>query len=121
MTEFLFKFACFDCLVSFKRQATNETATGSAHQADSEVDHKCPNCGRKMAFMGRNFAAPSRKDNSAWFAAKKLWEAGFRYVGSGYHSDPALPRSKAEVDAFIESNPKHKQKVATKKKWSEYS
>lgn len=121
MTDFLHKFACFDCLVAFKRQAIEDTSTGSAHQADSEIIHKCPNCGHRMAFMGRNFAAPSKKDSSSWLAAQKLWESGFRFVGSGYHSDPALPRKKSEVEAFIEHNPEHKQKVGSKQLWLNYA
>jgi len=73
-----------------------------------------------MAFMGRNFAVPSKADSSAWAAAKSLWEAGFRFVGSGSHSDPALPRSKSDVSAFIKNNPEHKQRVGIKQQWATY-
>ena len=121
MTEFLHKFACFDCQVAFKRQAIQDTSSGSAHQSDSDIVHKCPNCGHRMAFMGRNFATPSKTDSSAWVAAKSLWEAGFRFVGSGYHSDPALPKSKSRVSAFIEQNPEHKQRVGTQQQWANYA
>jgi hypothetical protein len=74
-----------------------------------------------MAFMGRNFATPPKSDSSAWLAAKRLWEEGFRFSGSGYHSDTPLPRKKQEVAAFIEENPKHVQKIGRQNKWSEYS
>lgn len=121
MIEFLHKFACLDCRVAFKRQAIEDTSSGSAHQADSEIVHKCPNCGHRMAFMGRNFAAPSKKNLSSWQVAQRLWESGFRFVGSGYHSDPVLPRKKTEVEAFIEHNPKHKQRVGSKQLWSNYA
>lgn len=121
MTEFLHKFACFDCQVAFKRPATKDTSSGSAHQPDSDIVHVCPNCGHRMAFMGRNFAAPSKADSSAWAAAKCLWEAGFRFVGSGYHSDPVLPKSKSGVGTFLSENPEHKQKVGTQQQWKNYS
>jgi hypothetical protein len=121
MTEFLHKFACFDCQIAFKRQATEDTSSGSAHQPDSDIIHMCPNCGHRMAFMGRNFATPSKSDSSAWLAAKSLWEAGFRFVGSGYHGDSALPRSKSGVSAFIEQNPEHKQRVGTQQQWVNYA
>ncbi|WP_444891620.1 hypothetical protein [Microbulbifer sp. DLAB2-AA] len=120
MTEFLHKFACFDCQVAFKRRAIEDASSGSAHQSDSNIIHKCPNCAHRMAFMGRNFAAPSKADSSAWEAAKRLWEAGFRFVGSGYHSDPALPKSKSGISEFIDNNPAHKQKVGKQRRWADY-
>jgi DNA-directed RNA polymerase subunit RPC12/RpoP len=119
--EFLHKFACFDCQVAFKRRAIEDTSSSSAHQADSEIIHKCPNCNHRMAFMGRNFATPSKANSSAWFAAKSLWEAGFRFVGSGAHSDSALPKSKAAVAEFIEQNSEHKQKVGNQQQWAKYA
>lgn len=120
MTQFLHNFACFDCQISFKRPATSNSATGSAHLAESELAHKCPNCGHKMAFMGRNFATPSDADNSAWIAAKYLWEAGFRYSGSGYHTDPPLPRTKQEAVAFVEQYRRHAQRIGQPRDWSKY-
>ena len=119
MTDFLYKFACFDCRVAFKRQALKEPEGNSAHVSESEIVHYCPNCGHEMAFMGRNFAAPSKSNASAWDAAKALWEAGFRYVGSGSHISPPLPRKKSEVASFISENPRHYQKVAACQSWGE--
>jgi len=121
MAPFLHNFACFDCQVSFKRPATKDATTGSAHLAESELVHNCPNCGHRMAFMGRNFATPLKSDRSAWVAAKGLWEAGFRFSGSGYHSDAPLPRSKQAVVAFVEGNPKHVQRIGGQSKWTDYA
>lgn len=73
-----------------------------------------------MAFMGRNFAAPSKSNTSSWAAARKLWEAGFRFVGSRAHSDPALPRKKSDVELFIERNEKHAQRVGSMQQWRNY-
>jgi DNA-directed RNA polymerase subunit RPC12/RpoP len=121
MTQFLYNFACFDCQVSFKRPATSNSATGSAYLAEAELIHNCPNCGHRMAFMGRNFAAPPKSGHSAWIAAKCLWEAGFRFSGSGYHSDPPLPRTKQEVVAFVKENSRHSQRIGRLSNWSEYA
>lgn len=121
MTEFLYKFACFDCQVAFKRQAIEDTASASAHQAESDIVHKCPNCNHRMAFMGRNFATPSKTDDSAWRAARTLWESGFRYVGSGFHPDPALPKTKSDAKSFVVENPKHAQRVGIEQLWNNYA
>ncbi|MDK1286283.1 hypothetical protein [Pseudoalteromonas umbrosa] len=119
--KFLYKFACFDCRVAFKRHATQELNTGSTWQADSEVVHNCPNCGRRMAFLGRNFRAPKQSDKNRWQSAMLLWEAGFRYCGSGYHDDPVLPESKAETIEFIKNNLSHSQRIASCIYWEGYS
>ena len=121
MVEFLYKFACFDCKIAFKRKAIKVAGNDSAHLADSDIAHACPNCGHRMAFMGRNFSAPSMIDKNAWEAAKVLWEAGFRFSGNGYHTDPALPRSKSEVHIFIIENPNHEQKIGSVQKWESYA
>jgi len=121
MSEFLYKFACFDCRVAFKRRATENPSTGSAHQAEAEISHSCPNCDHRMAFLGRNFAAPPKQDASGWLAAKKLWESGYRYSGSGSHADPALPQKKADVASFVNKNPSHAQKIGIAQLWSNYA
>ncbi len=76
----LYKFACFDCLVSFNRPALIKGNNYTAWLAESELKHVCPNCGKTLAFMGRNFRSPKRAAVSKWLASKLLWEAGFRYV-----------------------------------------
>ncbi|MBO9492379.1 hypothetical protein J7384_18600 [Endozoicomonas sp. G2_1] len=119
--EFLHKFACFDCRVAFKRRVIEESHTGTAWQADSKLVHTCPNCGRRMAFLGRNFRAPRQSHKNKWQSVMLLWEAGFRYCGSGYHEDPALPESKAETIEFIKNNINHIQKIAGGKCWEKYT
>ena len=119
--EFLHKFACFDCHLAFKRRATEKSDTGTAWQAESEITHKCPTCNRKMAFLGRNFRAPKKSDKNKWQAAQLLWEAGFRFCGSGYHQDPALPENKPQVAEFIKNNLNHTQKVAKSSSWVKYT
>lgn len=121
MAEFLYKFACFDCHLAFKRKATLDKTEDTAHLSNSEITHKCPACQSNMAFMGRNFAPPPKSKKSEWVAARKLWEAGFRFCGSGYHTSPALPTKPNEVNCFISANPNHEQKVAIPTDWSNHA
>ncbi|MGF1727030.1 hypothetical protein L4D12_20370 [Photobacterium nomapromontoriensis] len=107
--------------MAFKRRATEKSNTGTAWQAESELVHKCPNCGRKMAFLGRNFRAPKQADKNKWYAAQLLWEAGFRYCGNGHHEGPALPESKVHTINFIQTNLKHPQKIAETNSWEKYT
>jgi hypothetical protein len=74
-----------------------------------------------MGFMGRNFATPPKADKSAWLAAQYLWEAGFRFSGSGYHSDAPLPKIKQAVAAFVEANPNHVQRIGRPNNWRKYA
>ena len=117
VSELLYKFACFDCSIAFKRKANYNSEMNSAHLTESEITHKCPNCHRVMAFMGRNFAAPSKSKKSEWTIVKRLWEAGFRYCGNGYHLSPSLPKKLSDVDSFISQNLTHDQKVAPPSIW----
>ena len=119
--EFLHKFACFDCNVAFKRPATEDSFSGTAWQAESELIHKCPNCTHKMAFMGRNFRVPKRSNKNKWMAAKLLWEAGFRYCGSGNQPSVTLPEVTSEIPEFIKNNMNHNQKIAKSNSWEQYT
>ncbi|AVW99028.1 hypothetical protein CRN32_07430 [Vibrio vulnificus] len=113
----LYKFACFDCLVSFNRPALIKGNNYTAWLAESELKHVCPNCGKTLAFMGRNFRSPKRAAVSKWLASKLLWEAGFRYVGSGSHESEALPETPSSAKEFIRLTKHHVQKVSTVQKW----
>jgi len=120
MDRFLFKFACFDCRVSFKKAATNNIEQYNAHLPEAELSHNCMNCGNKMAFMGRQFQPPPKSDLSGWKSAQLLWEHGFRFVGNGFHSSPALPKKKADTLTFISENTEHNQKVSFSVDWEAY-
>ncbi|WP_159065058.1 hypothetical protein [Thaumasiovibrio subtropicus] len=113
----LYKFACFDCFVSFNRPAFKKGNNYTAWLAESELEYVCPNCGKTLAFMGRNFRSPKRTAESKWLASKLLWEAGFRYVGSGGHESETLPETPASARAFIKFTKHHAQKVGAVKNW----
>jgi hypothetical protein len=61
--------------------------------------------------MGRTFKAPKMAAADQWKKVQRLWEAGFRFFGSGAHGGPALPKRLQEVDAFIADNPNHPLRV----------
>jgi len=94
--DYLSHFACFICLKSFKQNPLNES-----------LPHTCPDCTAGLNDMGRNFRPPKRSDKKAWEIARRLYDAGFRFFGSGSHSDPDLPTTLREVDQFIADNPDH--------------
>jgi hypothetical protein len=94
--DYLSHFACFACRKSFKQDPLNES-----------LAHACPECSGELRDMGRNFRPPRKSAKNAWEVARRLYEAGFRFFGSGSHSDPDLPTSLREVDQFIADNPNH--------------
>jgi predicted nucleic acid-binding Zn ribbon protein len=94
--DYLSHYACFACCKSFKQDAMS-----SSHR------HICPECLGDLHDMGRNFRPPRKAAKASWEVARRLYGAGFRFFGSGSHSDPALPTSLREVDQFIADNPNH--------------
>lgn len=94
--DYLSHYACFSCRKSFKQDPLNES-----------LPHTCPDCSEELHDMGRNFRPPKKSDKNAWKVAQRLYDAGFRFFGSGSHTDPELPTSLREVDQFIADNPEH--------------
>jgi len=94
--DYLSHFACFACRKSFKQVPLNES-----------LPHVCPECSGELRDMGRNFRPPKKAAKNTWEVARRIYEAGFRFFGSGSHTDPDLPTSLREVDQFIADNPNH--------------
>jgi hypothetical protein len=64
------KYVCLFCRVGFVRDRGPDD-----HPAwDTGLQHKCPNCGRKMCDAGRDAALPRRGDEAGWksFGVKVL-------------------------------------------------
>jgi DNA-directed RNA polymerase subunit RPC12/RpoP len=95
--QYLTPHACFHCRKSWK-------------QAD-ESSHVCPDCGSRLANMGRHFKAPKRSSINEWQAVEKLVRAGFRFWSTrNYPDSEPLPGRLTEVEDFIDRNPKHRFK-----------
>jgi len=95
-SDYLSHYACFTCKKSFKQDPLN-----------ASLPHICPECSGELRDMGRNFRPPKKAAKNAWEVVRRLHEAGFRFFGSGSHSDPDLPASLREVDQFIANNLNH--------------
>jgi DNA-directed RNA polymerase subunit RPC12/RpoP len=92
--DYLIAHACFDCRKSWKRSGEQENA--------------CPECGKRLASMGRSFRAPSKRKGDQWEKVRRLWDAGFRFWS--YRSFPdaePYPDDLREVDDFIRRNRNH--------------
>lgn len=94
--DYLSHFSCFSCRKSFKQDPLDESRP-----------HSCPDCSGNLHDMGRNFRPPKKSAENAWDVARRLYDAGFRFFGSGSHSDPDLPTTLREVDQFIADNTQH--------------
>jgi DNA-directed RNA polymerase subunit RPC12/RpoP len=94
--EYLSHYACFDCRKSFKQ-----------NPIESDHPHVCPDCAEKLSDMGRDFRPPRKAAKDSWEVARRLYDAGFRFFGSGSHSCPELPTKLNEVDEFIRAHPFH--------------
>ena len=95
-SEYLVPHACFHCRKSFKLRDSNEAEP-----------RRCPQCDQALYWMGRSFRPPKMDDKKQWEKVLKLYAAGFRFIGSGNHDEPDLPKTLREVDGFIQANPSH--------------
>ena len=100
-SAYLVPHACFHCRKSFKLTKSNETEL-----------RRCPQCGQSLYWMGRNFRPPKMDDKKQWEKVLKLYAAGFRFIGSGNHDEPDLPKALRDVDAFIRANSNHVLRAA---------
>jgi len=91
-------FACFNCRKAFKQQGS-EKAAGVA-EAQPLRPFPCPECGRPMAVMGRDFEAPPQRDRTGWLVAELLQSFGVIFepgiCGPGHR-----PRRLREAVAFL--------------------
>lgn len=99
---YLVPHACFSCRKSFRLSVDS-----------GDAEKVCPECSGTLYEMGRNFRAPKKSDAQQWKKVKRLYEAGFRFIGSGAHDVPRLPEKLSDVESFLEENPRHPLKVAT--------
>jgi len=79
-------FACFRCRKAFKQRGSEEQF--AYPDAAPLRPFPCPDCGRPMAVMGRDFKAPPQRDRAGWLVAELLQSFGFIFepgiCGPGY-------------------------------------
>jgi hypothetical protein len=68
--NYKFHYVCTACRVSVKR-----------FPDWASFEHPCPRCLRPMSAVGRDFAAPRRRDKAGWRAVEAVLAAGLRYEG----------------------------------------
>jgi len=103
-TPYRIAHACFECRKSYK------IVVEYFNHSDN---HKCPQCGCKIKYMGRSFKTPKQSDIKQWEKVKKLHEAGFLFFSySSFPDAEALPDKLQEVDDFIARNPNHPMRVS---------
>jgi DNA-directed RNA polymerase subunit RPC12/RpoP len=86
--EPLMQFACFECRKSFKRKLGRET-------------YVCPQCGKEMREMGRQFKAPKLDDVKQWRNVEALVRGGITFHSQRLHSLRNMPKVLREVAPFI--------------------
>lgn len=90
--------ACFTCRKAFKKPA-NVAQGGIALDVRR---YPCPQCGREMTPVGKNFRAPKQRDSSAWRAAQILVRAGVTFNSSGAGVMPTNPKDAMRVTRDLE-------------------
>ncbi len=102
-TRYRIAHGCFDCRKSFKIEVDNFNR--------KEFDHKCPQCGEVLTYLGRTFRAPKQADKKQWLKVQKLVEAGFVFAGCGDSLQESYPKTLNEVEEFIARNPNHRLRI----------
>jgi hypothetical protein len=88
--EPLMQVACFECRKSFKRKLGRET-------------YACPQCGKPMCEMGRQFKAPKVDDVKQWRKVQALIRGGITFHSQRLSSLRNMPKVLREVAPFIRS------------------
>jgi hypothetical protein len=91
-------FACFHCRKAFKQRGSEEPVAVAV--AAPLRPFPCPECGRPMAVMGRDFEAPPQRDRTEWLVAELLQSFGVIFepgiCGPGHR-----PHKLREAVAFL--------------------
>lgn len=93
-------YACFDCRVSFKKPRLFEIDI-------TKLNYPCPNCGKRLNYMGRSFQPPRRNATRQWRIVAQLHTHGYRFESLA--NDP-LPRTQRELEELLK-NPRDSQNL----------
>lgn len=90
-------YACFDCRKTFKRRLFSDIRKGT-----EIAEAKCPQCGKLMANMGLDFAAPPKDEVKKWEHLRNLYEVGITFHSCGCTGPGYIPRDKEQLLAHFE-------------------
>ena len=99
-------YVCFECRKQFKKPSVAQfdvTAWAKPRTVVSGVDddnfmYSCPQCGKPLQLIGKNFRAPKIDDLEAWKVAEILLHAGFSH---GFASGTRYPTTTEEAWQFV--------------------
>lgn len=87
-------FACFDCRKAFKQPGSETSGV------EAERPFPCPQCGRPMAVVGRDFQAPPQRAEKQWLLVETLHSFGVVFE-PGTTMPRTMPKSSREVEDFL--------------------
>ena len=82
-------YVCVACRVSVKGHFLG----------DARGTRRCPHCAGLLAAMGRDFAAPRRRDDRAWRALARHVAAGTSFESCGHASGQSVARTPGALRA----------------------
>ena len=91
---------CFTCRKAFKKPA--DVVPGGIVLGLRR--YPCPQCGRELTPLGKNFRAPRQRDLGAWRAAQILVRAGVTFDSSGAGAMPTKPKDAMRLARDLESH-----------------
>ena len=83
--------ACFACRKIWRQECVARSAA------------LCPDCGKPLVDMGKDFKAPRRNATAQWAKAEALVKNGIRFSSCGCGGSGRMPQRRNEVEAFLEA------------------
>lgn len=91
------KFVCFDCRKMFRIDAER------AQSGEKPV--VCPDCGRVMREVNRDFQPPRKDDKQNWEAARLLYLTGHGFASDAQAGSRERIARVGQAKRYIEANP----------------
>jgi len=106
------QYACFSCRKVYKQPELRRVnghfipsvQTRASKKKIEEINQNrfnCPQCGKPMEIMGRNFKAPRKENKREWNKVEILLQNGFRFFSSGCEGRGTYPKTLGELKDFL--------------------
>ena len=102
MSTYKDHFACFECRKTFKRRLLWDVNRDRVINKEEERPAKCPECGKLMADMGKDFEAPKKQDLKSWKHIKSLYEVGITFHSCGCTGPGYIPRDHGTLRQLLQ-------------------